>query len=418
MEAHQDKCGPSDPVVPANVSRRHTMAAHVFSASIIGLLLKQLRFIGESIGAFEIIALVCALYFIANSRKRPLVTDVYIVHFMLLLLGAFCCGAIVSLCFFPNHFNLREVVATIYTTIIVLGWIFYAEGEFIDRIRLLRDYLAVYCMIVLVFAIVAYPIAPWLWYFNAYRLMGLSDNPNQLAGLCVFGMAMSAIIVDEQRIVRGWDIRAGAAILIAGLLTQSVSFILSISVAAVLALTMYVWSMTSKHSIARRLFFLSAQIALLGSLLLMLLFGGKIVDALVHLYQSGPGKGAARLGYWIEALGEVSSSPIVGFGPGGHVRVDHSPLLQEAHNVFIELLLSGGIVSLAAFMLLLTALLVTAVRYRMPLALFAVVALIVFASFQTILRHGYYWIALHASLTGIFLASTRDHAASLNSVKD
>ncbi len=421
MEARWDTSGTGDPKVPARARQRHTFAAHVFSASVTGILLKQLRFIGESIGAFEIAALGCALYFIASNSRRALASDVYFVHFMLLQLGAFCCGAVVSLCFFPEHFSPREVAATIYTSIIVLGWVFYTEGEFIDRVRLLRNYLAIYCAAVVLFATIAYPIAPWLWYFDVYlgRLMGLSDNPNQLAGLCVFGMAMSAIIVDGQRGIRGADVGAGAAILIAGLMTHSVTFALSIAVSALLALTVHVWSRDgAAHRFARQLFSFGIQLALLGGLLILVLFGGQIIDALVYLYQGGSAKGATRLGYWIAAMGEVASSPIVGFGPGGHVQVENSPVLQEAHNIFVELLLSGGIVSLAAFVMLLTVVLVASVRYRAPSVVFAVCALVILGSFHTVLRHGYYWIALHASMTALFLLSRRNLEASPSEESD
>jgi lipid-A-disaccharide synthase-like uncharacterized protein len=202
-----------------------------------------------------------------------------------------------------------------------------------------------------------------------------------------------------------FDLIAVVAIVVAGFLTKSVAFVLSISVAALFALTMFVRWSPSRHSNVKAVYSATVYLTLLGGTFVLILFGGNIVDALTYLYQGGSGKGIVRLGYWIEALVEVMRSPIVGFGPGPHVPSEHSAVFQEAHNIFIDLFLSGGIISLTAFSLLLAAMLLGCLRYEVPFILFAVTALVILATFHTVLRHAHYWIALHASLTGLFFAA-------------
>ena len=46
-----------------------SLIAHLFVVSVIGTLWKQLRGIDDSVGVFEIIALVCALHYIVSNRK-------------------------------------------------------------------------------------------------------------------------------------------------------------------------------------------------------------------------------------------------------------------------------------------------------------------------------------------------------------
>jgi len=381
----------------------------VFAASIIGILLKQLRLLSDSIGIFEIAGLIVALYFIVTNRERPTKGDLYFGGVFLVILFSFCCGAALSFFFFREHFSVRDLMATFYITVIVLGWLNFTEGSLLDRIELYLSWLSGYCAIIILLGVTAYRIAPGLWYFDVYfgRFMGLSDNPNQLGSLCATGMALVALAAQLRGRVSRLGVARAAAISIAGLLTQSVAFIASTALSALVVGLLYVWQATLPNSIPRRLsaFLIAAVTA--AALMALAFFAVQIVDAVIYLYSGGSGKGSVRLQFWIEAFNMALRSPIFGLGPGGHVPVDFTTELQEAHNIFIELLVTGGLVSLLAFVMLLCAIGLPAIRYRFFAVTYALLTLILLGSFHTVLRHAHYWIAIHATLSTLFLIPER-----------
>jgi hypothetical protein len=375
---------------------------HLFSISIIGILLKQLRLIDADVGVFEVACLLAALHFILTNRIPDRLPDIYFERFMLVLTVTFLCGSLISLSFSPSDFSLRDSVATVYTTLIVIGWARFREGTFAWRIALLRNYLGIYCAIMVFAAIVFFPTLHKFWYVDIYfgRLMGLSDNPNQLAGLAIGGLVFSALLFYEKKELSRRDIAATIAILAAGLLSQSIAFIAGTSVAALVAISFQV-AISTEGSRLRRLFGIAAGLFTAAAIVILAFYASTLANSVDYLYEGGSGKGIVRLEYWIQAITECFNSPLFGLGPGGHIRVESTPVLQEAHNVFIELLLSGGAVSFIAYLLLLAAIILPAVRQRLPMILFSVVALIVLGSFHTILRHAYYWIAFHSILCAL-----------------
>ena len=380
-----------------------SFAGHVLVLSIIGVLLKQLRLFGESLGLFEITGLVASIYLIASNRAVMNLADVYVTRFMLLMLGAFMAGAAVSAMFFEDHLSPRELVATIYITIIVLGWINLKDGSLQDRVRLLRDYLAIYCFITIVLAVLAYPLSMRLWYFDVYfgRLMGLSDNPNQLAGLASAGLAVSAVVMMLQRRITMWDLAAIGSILVAGTMSQSVTFVLSATLPAIVAASLYVWSVTERGSLQRTVFNMILFMLLLVCVFTMAIIGDKVFGGIGQLWSGGSAKGATRFAYWMEALNESLFSPLVGFGPGGHVRAENTTVLQEAHNIFIELFLSGGLLALGLYLFMILTITVTALRLKEPLIVLALLTMIIIGSFHTVLRHAHYWITFHIMLSAL-----------------
>jgi hypothetical protein len=385
---------------------------HLFCISIIGILLKQLRLIESDIGIFEIACLLAAVNFIFTNRIPNRLPNIYFEQFMLVLMVTFLCGSLISLSFSPNDFSLRDSAATVYNTIIVIGWTHFREGTHSGRIALLRDYLGIYCAIIVFLAIVFFPEFHRLWYFDTYfgRLMGLSDNPNQLAGLAVGGIVFSALLLYEKGSFSRRDIAATIAIFVAGLLSQSVAFIASILIAGFAAVIFQVLT-TSRETRLHSQFGIAIGLFSTMAIIVLVFNASGVVDAVDYLYEGGSGKGIVRLEYWIRAITESINSPLLGFGPGGHIRVDSTSVLQEAHNIFIELLLSGGVLSLIAFLLLLAGIIIPAVRLRLPLILFSAVALIILGSFHTVLRHTYYWIAFYSILCALAIAPRSRQAA-------
>ena len=78
------------------------------------------------------------------------------------------------------------------------------------------------------------------------------------------------------------------------------------------------------------------------------------------------------------------------------MRVVQMPELQEAHNVILELLLSGGVIALGAFLWLVWRCGSAAWRNQLYVVVACMAALLTFGAFHTVLRHITYWIVLHA----------------------
>ena len=375
------------------------MMGHVFCISIIGLLLKQLRTFGESVGIFEITALVCAVTFMVRDRNATM-AGTYFGRAVAIITGSFLCGALTSAILFPEHFSVRNLVATLYVMFILFGWLSYTTTGFAEKTERLRNYLAAYCAVVLMLAILAYPVVPWLWYFDTYfgRLMGLSDNPNQLASLCVSGIALTVLVGEARGFAKVVDWLAFGVLTIAGILSLSATFVFSVTLASGVGMASIVRFRVKSDLVLRRLSIIAGGVAVLSVMIVIGLYGQSIVESIVDLYEGGTGKGVVRLTYWLSALAEVLNSPLVGFGPGAHVRAEHTTELQEAHNIFIELLLSGGLIAEAVFMLILLVGFKLGLKRRRPAVLFALTALVVLGSFHTVLRHATYWIALYGMI--------------------
>lgn len=391
-----------------------SLAGHLLVISIIGVLLKQLRLIGESLGPFELLGALSATYFIVTNRARPTAADAYFMRFQFFMVGAFISGAAVSALFLPEHFSPRELVATIYVALIVFGWVNFRDGTLEARIGLLRDYLAGYCGLILIMAILGYPFLKFVWYFDVYfgRLMGLSDNPNQLAGLANAGVVLSAAGMMLAGRVTRRDVAATAAVLMAGTMSLSVTFMLSVALAGVVATFVYGWIVTEAGSVGRRLFNIALSLSALLCFLALLILGDRVAAGIIHLWSGETAKGATRLAYWMEALSESLWSPLVGLGPGGHVRVDYAAVLQEAHNIFVELFLSGGLVALAAYLFMLLTIATISMRNRLAVGIFCLVALVVMGSFHTVLRHAHHWIAFHALISVVLAMATQRASAT------
>ena len=396
------------PADPDAISGPDRGLLHLFCLSIIGLLLKQLRVFDASVGPFELMALACALVVLWQNTSGPMAGDVHFMRFTYIRVAAFLAGAAVSLMFFREHFFLREVLATLFIALQLVGWINLKSVDFSSKLALLRDYIGGYSLLVAALALLNLPFSHKLWYFDEYmgRLMGLSDNPNQLAALTIAGLLMSAVLVQVRQAISRRDLLFCAAMLVAGVLSKSMAFRLSVLIfLAVVGLLATILHVRSEPS-ARRTVRVVALVLGIVLIIASSLYGTQLLEDLRELYQGGSGKGSVRVSYWQSAMVEWLQSPLVGLGPGGHIRVDHTPELQEAHNIIIELLLSGGIVALLAFVVLLWRICALVWQKQLYLVLAVLAALVAFGAFHTVLRHLTYWIVLHACVVMAYNTAT------------
>lgn len=382
----------------ADSSREAQWAGHIFCLSIVGMLLKQLRLIGESVGFFEISGLAAALFFIFQHGVVYSKADIYFTRAMTAITGAFVLGSLVALIFVPSHFSARDLLATLFIFVIVLGWVSFGQRGTLGKILLLRNYVFGYCALMLPFAVLHVPALSGLW-LDEFRFMGLSDNPNQLAGLSVTGLTLTAAIIQYNKRIGKTDVIAAFCISAAGFFSLSYTMIGGTFVAALAAGLAYIGFRSGYDALLRRAANIAAIVIVVAAIGLLLLYWQDLMNEISNIYYGGYGKGSVRVAYWTTALGEALISPIVGFGPGGHISIAGTEQLQEAHNVFLDAMLSGGIVALSSYLMLFAAMWKLTLESRQPGLVFGIFALLVLGMFHTVLRHANYWIAMHAVLS-------------------
>jgi|GEM_PF-6454444 len=376
------------------------LAGVLLAVATPGMMFKQLRLVSGSFGLFEGLALLAVLILAGQTRGAVLWSRTG--WPLLLALGGFVLGAGVAFVFFPDHFNPRDLLATLFVGLVLAGWL--SLGARLDAaLTLLRGLIGLYCLIILIGVALASGPLGFLWYklIVPWRLQGLSDNPNQLASLCAAGIALGAIALARRGRIEAVDAGLLLATALAGLLSDSVAFIFAATLMPAAALLVWLlWFRRDDPGLARarRLFWLSA---LMVALLIGFWFGPRLAGAVHELYYGGTGKGVVRFAYWLEALRTALHSPLVGFGPGGHIAMAEVPALQEAHNVVLDLALSGGLLSLGAFAAVAGLAFGRIVQRRSLALLVAGLALVEFGLFQTVIRHAHYWVAWIALMAAL-----------------
>jgi O-antigen ligase len=94
---------------------------------------------------------------------------------------------------------------------------------------------------------------------------------------------------------------------------------------------------------------------------------------------------------WANGLVAISESPFVGWGPGPHSGLFEPFSHDEAHNSFIDLGMSGGLVAVCALVGYLLWLAYGMARRRDVTALCGLVAIVIFSCFHYVLRQPAFW---------------------------
>lgn len=231
---------------------------------------------------------------------------------------------------------------------------------------------------------------PHLWYQH-HRLAGLAQNPNQF-GLALLPIPLTIIYffkTSNYKIKFMMEISFIICILLA-YLTQTHALILAWSLILVLYI-MYISVKTIRQHTTRRAFITLVLLALTFFTLLTLwaVYHFNLALHLFSLYSAEP---HLRLHLLHEALGLVHKSMAFGFGPGSFLKYSTSvyPNQYEAHNIFIDLMLQGGMISVIVFLTFLVTLLKQSLK--VPFGFLIVLSLIVFSLFHYTLRQPILWI--------------------------
>lgn len=412
---------------------------YFFATTIVGVTFKQLRGFHD-VGVMEIASLLAAMItLLARARDRrdaailPLAGATGL--FVLLMLGGVWA-------FFtdPARLSVREVAAYCFTFLIIVAFIL----NFADKARLAFQIfgrvIGVYLLAVSFFAFVPNPLQQMMWY-EGPRLQGLSINPNQIAFIAIAGLSFLAT---DEMLRRRFDMMTlilsfGCAI--GGAFSESSAFTFAllagsaiIFVHAIYVRFRYRAATGRKPPSFSEIVPKSFAIALVVSCLHLgypliathLKFPAVMTPAaqlqptqsqsscadsgrsekaviasaqseLCNILHSDNDQGGIRLRMWADALDLAKHSPIVGYGPGLHIRVPviGSNALQEAHNTILDILVVSGLIGLSGLFALMGWSLYSSVsNKRLYLFLILGSPMLVFMSFHYVGRQPLFWIML------------------------
>lgn len=230
--------------------------------------------------------------------------------------------------------------------------------------------------------------------FFELRFSGFALNPNQLAFMCIpipF-LAIRFFLNENSKAGKAWFFCVLIASLFIGFLTLSDALIVSWIMAITYLFANYIFfdfnSLSQKAKILR----LSIVI---GVFILFALAISFVLQFASSIYGDTPSnsQGSDRFLYWVNALKVWTHSPLFGLGPGSYSGgVPYGG--EEAHNTFLDWLVSVGIIGLAYFLFILANKIFKLQKEKKPLNVAVLVSLCVFSLFHLTTRHFLFWILL------------------------
>lgn len=222
----------------------------------------------------------------------------------------------------------------------------------------------------------------WIGRFN-----GLSANPNQLA---LYVCPIPFWLLKQPFVLTRWETVLGVGgCLSVGWLTRSDALLLAWSIGFIWLIAQFIqthlWRIDPVQNTHAKAFI---------SLLFVLVLVGVVAFAweyVTDVYAVG-GQGDLRVQRWQNGLVALGHSPVFGLGPGTFSGDKAAFDGQEAHNLYIDWLASGGLLAgLALFWFQgQTWLTIKASRSNVLMASF--VSLLVFSSFHYVARHPVFWL--------------------------
>ncbi|MEM7633893.1 MAG: O-antigen ligase family protein [Pseudomonadota bacterium] len=267
---------------------------------------------------------------------------------------------------------------------------------------------------------------PWYW----DRLRGWSENPNQLALLCIgiifvsFHLAETAVRPGARAVALSCTVLP----LVTGLLTRSDSFLLVLAVAcpALAVFTIVKWLRSNSPKPGVRWTFAWFCILAVPAVLVLSAPSARIItknpgsieqqfaesnrDA---LQRDAP----KRLELWVRALGVGMSSGMLGLGPGPHLdriketsvnlkdpggdvrHPSEDPVPNfETHNTLLDLFTQGGVLAVLGFGWLFISTFLLAARANLASLAALLFGLAVFSTFHFVFRHPLLWFVIATCL--------------------
>ncbi len=234
------------------------------------------------------------------------------------------------------------------------------------------------------------PVSFWL--DGGSRFTGWANNPNQVAVAMIGVPFLAPALVTEPWRKRFMTIGAIGVLWASG------------SDGAVLALVVGFLGMTTSYlyATARRGFSAVQAFAVLAILAVAPLAVGSAVNAAKARVDSavgdGGGGGNGRVELWNSAAHLIAGSPLVGYGPGPRVVAKDGTPGHEAHNVYLDVAILGGVPAAAALVFVHGKALLIARRQGVAMVGVAC-ALVTFGLTGFAIRQPMYWLYLIACIS-------------------
>jgi hypothetical protein len=404
----------------------------------LGLLLSttsQLRPRGAPIGPGEILLVVWLLVMLCReaARRGPLLTPALcrLLIFWALFACAQSVGTMAGFAIGDVHdpkLFLHDVMA--YPLLAAVSCMSVAEPGAASRLQRTAWFLATLGTASLALQLTNawgfFDIAgmdPWYW----DRLRGWSENPNQLAILCLV-IALLSLHLAESATQLGARIAALASLALAtyaGRLTKSDTFgvVLVAAGPIFVALKLRSWLLSSERRLTIRSMFawtvaLVLPIALISAAPLGYAIGvhpeGLIKGISKDNGESTEREALLRLNAWRQAMSRGLESGMLGLGPGPHLDIPASVVAArkrenepkyvehpevnftrnfEAHNTPLDLFTQGGLIAVLSFVWLATTTFFMTYRAKLDGLTTLICGLAIFSIFHLIVRHPLFWFA-------------------------
>lgn len=349
--------------------------------SIIFLPATKLKIYHTSIPLNIILLLLYCLFTFIIGIK---ITPSFKLFLKLFVVLGFCFGT----GFIVNKYTLHNINLTTWHNtlayILILVFIFALNCKKVE----LGECIKISSIIIPIF------YAPFIfnlnYWYQHFRFSGLSNNPNQLA----FTLSGIPLIIIYYRKFSNYLMR----------------FIMLCSIVLCLILGYYTFS----HALFVTWIFIPVTYVIYTAIkylhstlkthlfwilitLLIVLFLGVTLLAIAHyketirLLMLNNSEPYFRIQLWNKSLELIKKSMLIGFGPGSflHYKPYHTTH-YEAHNLFLDLLLQGGMIGLTAFILFLLNIINYSLKSRIHFLL--IITILVFSCFHFTLRQPILWI--------------------------
>lgn len=224
------------------------------------------------------------------------------------------------------------------------------------------------------------------------RFQGFANNPNQLALLMVSLPFLGWYFLENSvnKLVKLLSVLAMGVAIFIGLQTGSDALKLS------LLFGMGVLAIASAHSTLYRRTGWQWRVAALGVVLgaYMLPY---TIEPPVGLTQNIALDKGVRFALWTHAIQAWTEAPIFGFGPGAWSGIMAPFEGMEAHNSFLDIGMSAGIVGLLVYLGILYWLSLRFLNDRCYVLLTALGVMVLYSFFHYVLRHPFFWVVLATS---------------------
>ncbi len=396
----------------------NTVLQYIFSLLLVGVTFKQLPSIAGINLSQLLFALVLPLIFLAAHGQwrpaRPFVVAASIVCLSLLAGGA-CRAAVGD----GGDISVRDTLAYLFTYVIVCASVTLFLSNPRTSLIALGHVISGYLLAITIAGFLPFRMVDAVWYYGV-KLQGLSDNPNQIGFLAAIGLGVLSADEIMHRPPLPVKLVGAFACALAGYLSGSAAFLVAAFAAGALVLLRVLFGRRSSQSgkitasvpatlvvalLTVAILFLGSRMAKLSiwpshvteyfEILEKKGLRGSVAESLEEYAKADGGQGSVRLQLWTDASKLILSSPLLGLGPGQHLRAIGDPKPQEAHNTLIDILLISGLVGALPVAIIFLLILRSAFRNsRLYIVCLLVGPVLAFGMFHYIGRQPLFWIAL------------------------